>query len=63
MIRKIAVNVLAVLAAISVICLLGTADAVDQGTISLWQDLWQTALFTALAFVFGLGAWALNRRG
>lgn len=63
MARKIAVNVLAALAAISVIGLLGTADAVDQGAISLWQDLWQTTLFIALAFVFGLGAWALNRRG
>lgn len=60
--RTILVNVLSLMAALSVIGVLGTADVVDQGAISLWQDIWQTSLFTALAFVFGLSARALNRR-
>lgn len=60
--KKVIVNILALFAALSVIGLLGTADAVDQGALTLAQDLTQTAIFTALALGFGFSAWALNRR-
>ena len=60
--RTFIVNVLSLLSALAVIGVLGTADAVDQGAITLAQDLTQTAVFTALALGFGVSAWALNRR-
>ena len=62
MIRKIAANVLAFIAAVAVICVLGTADAVDQGAIGHLQSLWQSLLFGSIAAAFGFAAWVVYRR-